>query len=244
MQRYFASKIGENVFLSEGDEHHFLHVMRGKKGEIIEAVAGGCLYSCRAIALAPLTFAILDEEKLVEGPKSHLSLAFSLLKHENDELVYEKGTELGVQDFYPFLSSRTIIHVRDGDEKEKKLARAAKIVKNASEQSKRSTLPVIHPISSFEDILLLRADLKLFAYEERKGDVGSFENSLESLPLGGECLIVIGPEGGFSVQEASSAKTHGFQYVSLGERILRAETASIYAASVFSFVEERSFAKV
>ncbi|MFA6619801.1 MAG: RsmE family RNA methyltransferase, partial [Bacilli bacterium] len=167
-----------------------------------------------------------------------LELAFALLKHGNDEEVLDKGTELGVASFSPFFSSRTIIHLASEEDKMKRQERFQKIVKAASEQSKRTRIPVVQPIRDYEDILSETAELKLFAYENESDDVKTLPSALKSLQTGQRCLIVIGPEGGFSPEEALEAKEKGFHYVSLGRRILRAETAAIYAASVFAYALE------
>jgi 16S rRNA (uracil1498-N3)-methyltransferase len=99
-------------------------------------------------------------------------------------------------------------------------------------------IPSVAPILSFQQILALPADLKLFAYENVADEVTSFAQALASLKAGETCLIVIGPEGGFSPKEALQAKEAGFVFVSLGKRILRAETASLYAASIFAYERE------
>jgi 16S rRNA (uracil1498-N3)-methyltransferase len=238
MQRYFASVVGKQAFLSDKDAHHLLNVMRASVGQEIEIVDGGDLFSGKIISLSPLNIAVTPKENRVSELPSHLCLGFALLKHGNDELVLEKGTELGVASFRPFISSRTIIRLDGQEDKDKKLERYEKIVKGASEQSKRTTIPTLEPIVSFAELLKAPADLKLLAYENVSEDVASLPNAFASLKPGATCLILIGPEGGFSPEEAAEAKAAGFTFVSLGRRILRAETASLYAASVFSYQVE------
>jgi 16S rRNA (uracil1498-N3)-methyltransferase len=238
MQRYFGTLNGDEAVLAEADQHHLLDVMRGRVGQEIEIVFQGKLYLARIETIHPLKIRLEGEEnRLSELPKK-LFLAYALLKHGNDELVLEKGTELGVAAFYPFISSRTIIRLDEEMDKKKRLERYSKIIKGASEQSKRSLIPELHPILSYAKILDEKADLKLFAYENESENVASFPEALSLLKEGQSCLIVIGPEGGFSPEEAELARQKGFAYVSLGRRILRAETAALYAASVFSFVSE------
>jgi 16S rRNA (uracil1498-N3)-methyltransferase len=241
MQRYFASVVGKQAFLSDLDAHHLLDVMRGKVGDEIEIVDGGDLFSGTITSLSPLVIAVSPKMKVESELPVHLFLAFALLKHGNDELVLEKGTELGVASFYPFISSRTIIRLDSALEKSRKLERYGKIVKGASEQSKRTLLPEVQPIVSFSELLQTPADLKLLAYENVSEDVASLPLALKSLKKGQSCLVAIGPEGGFSPLEAEQAKQAGFRFVSLGRRILRAETASLYAASVLGYeLEEKA----
>jgi len=238
MQRYFARIENGQVFFSAEDRHHLCDVMRSEIGEEIEVVDRGAVYSAVISSLNPLNVnlgALLS--KASELPAS-LFLAFSLLKHGNDEEVLDKGTELGVASFFPFFSSRTIIRLVGEEEKKKRQERFAKIVKAAAEQSKRTTIPSVEPLMDLAAILDVPASLKLLAYENESNDVASLPAALRALNDGESCLIVIGPEGGFSPAEASLAKARGFRFVSLGRRILRAETAAVYAASVFSYAIE------
>lgn len=148
MQRYFATIVGDKALLSNNDAHHLVDVMRAEVGENIEVADGGNVYQCVVASLDPLTINVVEEKKReCELPVS-LLLGFALLKHGNDEMVYEKGTELGVSSFYPYVSSRTIVRPNGLSDKEKKYQRSEKIVKGACEQSKRSRLPEIHHIHS------------------------------------------------------------------------------------------------
>lgn len=243
MQRYFGTVKDQKGFLSPADVHHLLDVMRSQAGETIELVDEGDLYEAKIVSTNPLQIAIIGLKNRESELPNKLLLAFALLKHGNDELIFEKGAELGVSDFYPFISSRTIIRLEGEEDKEKKRAREEKIVKGASEQSKRKIVPMVHPILDYRALLGTEADLKLFAYENESEEVASLPRVLSGLKPGESCLIVIGPEGGFSPKEATEAKEKGFQFVSLGKRILRAETAALYSASVFSYHVESEAAK-
>lgn len=235
MQRYFAPVVSKHALLSEEDRHHLLDVMRSEVGTPLEIVHEGNVFSAKVTSIAPLEITVGELVSRESELPAHLFLAFALLKHGNDDLVLEKGTELGVSRFYPFISQRTIIRLASEEDREKKQNRANKIVKAAAEQSKRTTIPEVQPILSYREILSLPADLKLLAYENKSDDVASLPMALSSLKPGQNCLMVIGPEGGFSEEEAQEAEQQGFHFVSLGRRILRAETASLYAASVFGY---------
>ncbi|MCQ2772739.1 MAG: RsmE family RNA methyltransferase, partial [Bacilli bacterium] len=88
------------------------------------------------------------------------------------------------------------------------------------------------------NILKIKADHKIFAYENESHSSLTLKVALADLKEGETTLIVIGPEGGFSEDEANLAKEAGFTFCSLGKRILRAETASFYSASIFSLLAE------
>jgi 16S rRNA (uracil1498-N3)-methyltransferase len=237
MERYFASVKEGVASLSEESAHHLRDVMRGRSGETIEIVSEGKVYEAMIASVKPLKITIQKEIETASELPRHLILAFSLLKGGHDELVLMKGTELGVGAFAPFVSSRTIIRLEKG-EGEKRRSRYEKIVIGAAEQSKRTMIPEVNPIRNYRDILEIKADHRYLAYEGKS--LGSFELRGMFSSLGKEetVLAVVGPEGGFSGEEADLARAKGFEEISLGKRILRAETASLYLASVFAFLSE------
>lgn len=232
MNRFFANLQGNEVFLSKEDEHHLLKVLRAKEGEEIEIVSEGKLFLGEIQSISPLKITL---EKKIESNTElpcHLYLGFSLLKGGHDELVLQKGTELGVSAFYPFMSSRTIISLDEKDKK-KRLERYQKIVLGAAMQSKRLLVPTIHPIVSFKELLKEKVNHRYIAYEELSKEKFSLLEELKAMKSKETTLCLIGPEGGFSKEEVELAKEKGFKPISLGKRILRAETASLYFASVF-----------
>lgn len=237
MERFFAKIRDHQVCLSPMDEHHLVNVMRAKAGTMIEIVDAGDLYLAEVVSLSPLRIEIRQELSRPTELNAHLILGFSLLKGGHDELVLMKGTELGAFAFVPFLSERSIIRL-DSKEREKRLQRFQKIVEGAANQSKRMSIPKITPILDYPSVLSYPADHRYLAYENLSGDVFNLPNELSNIKAGESALFLIGPEGGFSPKEAALAEDAGFSFVSLGKRILRAETASIFVASSFAFAEE------
>ena len=216
-----------------------MSVLRAKEGEKVEIVSDGRLFLATVDSLRPLSISIEEELRSEAELDCDLYLAFSLLKNGHDELVFQKGTELGVKGFLPFISKRTIISLDEKD-KEKRLSRYQKIVQGAAEQSKRLVVPTVYPIESFKSVLSFGdADFqRYFAFEGAIGEEFSLFRTFSNLKKGCKSLVLIGPEGGFSEEEAHLAKEKGFQTISLGKRILRAETASIYLASAFMTARE------
>jgi RNA methyltransferase, RsmE family len=237
MQRFFAKIVGEGALFSSTEEHHLLNVMRAQEGELFEVADEGVVYLARLVSRNPLRVHL--QSRLPENNElpSNLFLGFSLLKGGHDELVLLKGTELGVKGFFPFVSERTIIRL-DEKEKAKRLERFVKIVEEGAKQSKRTSVPTVFPIVSFPKLLQEPADVKVIAYENEKEKIGSLDEAFFALPRGGKLLALVGPEGGFSQAEVESAHASGFRSVGLGKRILRAETASLYLASAFSYAKE------
>src|SRR5699024_1986131 len=170
----------------------------------------------------------LKEE--VESPVK-VTIAQGIPKGDKLDLVLQKGTELGASSFIPVQTDRSVV-VWDQKKAEKKRARHEKIVKEAGEQSHRNHIPVIHPVVDTDELINMSNDydVLLFAYEEeaKTAEHRSFAENVKQLQPGQHVLVCIGPEGGFSAEEADSLMTSGFIPVRLGPRILRAETAALY----------------
>ena len=237
MQRYFAS-IDKDYFvrLNKDDEHHILHVMRMRKGDEIEVVDNQKLFLCRIDETNPLTISMVHEIASDVEISEDVTLLFALTKGDKIDLVLQKATELGVKKVALIQSERTVVKYEAKD-LEKKSARFAKIMKEASEQSHRLIVP------EFLGVFNLKAlpsqafsDINFVAYEK---DASKVEQSFHGLEKGKSVSILIGPEGGFSEQEIDSLTKQGFIRTSLGKRILRAETAAIYALSVLGYLLEK-----
>ena len=237
MQRYFVSKENENFILSNSDFHHVKDVMRIKNdGQLI------CVYENKSYLCSINYFEngykinVIEEiTKDVELNKKVI-LYQAVIKNDKFDLVIQKATELGVTDIVPTIFSRSVVKV-DDSKKDNKLNRYEKIVKEACEQSHRLVLPMIHAYQKVKTIKLDEDTLGLIAYENN-GDYASFKNALLDVDKYNKVAIVIGPEGGFSNDEVDYLVKNGFINISLGKRILRSETASMYALSVLSFYLE------
>jgi len=164
---------------------------------------------------------ILKSVKSATHPKREVTLAFALIKKNNMDLVIQKGTELGVSRFLPFVADRS---EKKGFNRERSIT----IAKEAIEQSQRATIPTIREPVSFEEIFSECKGMDIFLFNPKGEEVSTEIREGES-PV---CLIV-GPEGGFTDQEVFMAKKWGANIVSLGSGVLRAETASIVASTVF-----------
>ncbi len=238
MNRFFGEIKEGFAFLSAEDSHHLSRVLRIKKGEEVEIVSQGELYLAQVISASPLSLKVKEKRASRNELPSDCYIAFALLKGGHDELVLQKCTELGAKGFLPFLSKRTIIKL-DHKEREKRGERYRKIVLSAAAQSKRLTVPSVSGILDFKDLLAQSADYKFIAYENLSvsNPLSSFE-ALSAIKEGSKTIFLIGPEGGFEEGEVASATKRGFVPISLGRRILRAETASIFLSSVFSYLME------
>ena len=237
MQRYFAKLIDkEHVKLEPEDEHHLLHVMRMRQGDEIEVVADGVLYLCNIGSTNPLTIYAVHEIETDVELNVDVTLLFALTKGDRTDLVLQKATELGVKRIALIQSERTVVRYEEKDIA-KKCARYQKIMKEASEQSHRLIVPEMMGIFNLKKLPKeVFSDLNYVGYEKDASDVsGMFANFDKKKSI----TILIGPEGGFSEEEINNLVKQGFIRTSLGKRILRAETAAMYALSVIGYLLER-----
>ena len=237
MQRYFAHVDKDsNVSFSKEDEHHILHVMRMKSNDEIEVVDNEKVYLCRIDKTNPLMVSVIHEISNDVEIKEDITLLFALTKGDKTDLVLQKATELGVKKVALITSERTVVSY-DNKDIDKKILRFSKIMKEASEQSHRVVVPELLGIFNLKNLPKeVFSDINYVAYEK---DASKTDEMFEGLEKGKSISILVGPEGGFSEQEINNLTNQGFIRTSLGKRILRAETAAIYALSVLGYLFER-----
>ncbi|MDW8252615.1 MAG: RsmE family RNA methyltransferase [Chloroflexota bacterium] len=169
-------------------------------------------------------------KKLASGePRTKIVLFQGLLKGSKFEYVLQKCTEVGVAAFVPITTARAIVPAESAADR---YARWSRIIQEAAEQARRGRLPRLHPVVDFKSALSQAAGLTLIPWE------GEERRSIRAALAGRKVFAVnlfIGPEGGFREDEIALALEHGAIPVSLGPRILRAETAGVVAASVILY---------
>ena len=237
MQRYFANIDQQSfVHFSKEDEHHILHVMRMKVADEIEVVDNQKVFLCRIDKTNPLEVSVIHEISNDVEIKEDITLLFALTKGDKIDLVLQKATELGVKKVALITSERTVVSY-DNKDIDKKLARFSKIMKEASEQSHRVVVPELLGIFNLKNLPKeALSDINYVAYEK---DASKTNEMFEGLEKNKSISILVGPEGGFSEQEITNLVNQGFIRTSLGKRILRAETAAIYALSVLGYLLEK-----
>lgn len=213
---------------------HVGTVLRLNKGdEIILLDGNGNHYRCHIEKLAKRTGeARIIEQWLIEEQTIPIRLIQGLPKGDKMEMILQKGTELGINRFSPVWSERSIPATPAGREV-KKQQRWQRIVTEAARQSRRPILPVCEPTRSLQVALDdCDAEMKLMLWEE--GNQPLREVLPEQPPKG--IALLVGPEGGFSPQEAELAQSHGFLPVHLGSRILRTETAGFAVSAILQYL--------
>lgn len=247
MQRYMISKgLNEfstaSLFLSGDHYHHMKNVMRFKPGTKVY-VTDPNSYSCigEIIEYTSEKQVILkwvaDEGKNNELPID-VTIACGLPKGDKLDLIIQKSTELGVNTIIPFSSDYSIVKW-DESKKKKKQQRFQKITQEAAEQAHRQAVPKIEILKTMDELLTFSNDyqFKLVAYEEdaKAGEQGAFAKTLQQMKRGERLLIIFGPEGGLSPAEIDKFREKDFLTCGLGPRILRTETAPLYALSAISY---------
>lgn len=242
MQQYFIDTIAhiqDEIELNDEQSHHIVHVLRMKDDDIIRIADKEQQMFFSRIRIQGKQVIACVEEVIKDHTKNrvHTTLAQGLIKKEKWEFLLQKSAELGVDRIQPFISSRTVVKSKD-EKAEKKKQRYEKILLEACEQCKRSSLVELSDVVPFQELIHVNADLKLVAYEDADHVSEQLKHVLKQFPNITSILVVIGSEGGFSKDEVSYLEAHGFQRVSLGARIQRAETAAISTLANLSFFYE------
>lgn len=233
MQRYFKDTKTDIFELSSDDSYHITKVMRNKIGDKLEVVIDKKLYICEIIKIDNLVTAEKIEEVECDSElPCNVTIAQSLVKEQKMDLILQKSCELGVNEIIPINATRSIVKL---DKKEtKKIDRWNKILKEASEQSKRVFIPKVNEIMDIKDLTKLDYDIKILCTvnELSKSIKDVLNRDLNNLRI----LLVIGPEGGFTDSEEKILIDSGFISTSFGRRVLRTETASLYALSIINYI--------
>ena len=233
MQRYFATlDSNKNIVISSDDIFHITKVMRMSVGDEFEINVDGELKIAKLSSTNPFKFEVINEFNENHELNGYVRLLYCLPKGEKTDLVIQKAVELGCNEIVLVNSERSIAKITE-DKKAKKLIRFNKIIKEASEQSKRSKLCKLTDVISFNEIVNYPADFSLIAYENTQFTSNDLISLLPSLK-GKTINVIIGAEGGISKKEIEIATKAGYKEISLGKRILRSETACIFILSILS----------
>ncbi len=219
------------VLLSAAEAQHARHVLRLRAGDEVYVFDGGgkefrCVVNkyLRAGALLDL-----KEQAQPARPESalKLTLGIALLRGEKFDLVIQKTVELGVVRIVPLLSGRAEVYLRNKQDTQKRMTRWQRIAVEAAKQSGRACVPEIaEPVTAGLFLQSTETDAGKFFFAERDGK--SLNDTLSSAAVVAPLIVaVVGPEGGWTEDEIAQARHADWQIVTLGGRILRAETAAI-----------------
>ena len=238
MQRYFISQedFSKNI-ISSDDVFHIYKVMRNKPGDKIEVCCNNTSYivKLKEITNDLVTFDILEEISKKHENKPKTTLIQGLAKGDKNDDIIKHATELGVDTIILFQMERSIVKI-EANKLENKLQRFQKIAKEAAEQSHRNTIPKVLIITDKKQIDLSNYDMKLLLDEEEAKKVDGTLLSSINLYDSKELVFMVGPEGGISEKERSYFVSVGFLPISIGNNILRTETASLAFLAMLNYV--------
>lgn len=239
MPRFFIDKnqIDEQYITILGeDAHHISRSLRMAAGEHITVSDGEQYdYECvlEVFSSDHVKARIIDKHISKNELPVRVHLFQALPKGDKLDLIIQKSVECGVYDITPFESERCVVKVKSEAE-DRKTERRNKIASEAAKQCGRGIIPKVNYSVSFSNMLIAASDFDcvLFCYEGSETEpLGKVIKELRDKREIRDIAIIIGSEGGFSEGEALIAKENGFSLVGLGKRILRAETAAIFALS-------------
>ena len=222
---------GTMATLSGEQAAHLARVLRAQPGQVFDVVANGFLHRAEIVTASEDEVVFTLHEELEAEAALPVHLLMAVFKFDHMEWGIEKATELGVARITPVIARRTEKHLAQAAAK--RVERWRKIVREAAQQSRRSDVPVVDdPVPLRDSLAMVTAGTKLLMAETEQEN--SLWNQLASMPVDqlASVALAIGPEGGWAPEEMQLFATDGWKPVTLGPRILRAETAAIAALAV------------
>ena len=229
MHRFYCPDIADTLTLGEEDSKHCVKVLRMTGGDLIEIVDGnGNLYTCRITMAHPKRCAVEVVERVEQPPHwgCRIVLGIAPTKHlDRMEWLAEKCVEMGVDRIVPLRchnSERTVL----------KTDRLKKIMVSAMKQSLKATLPQLDELTPVEQLMKEPFDgVRCIAYCDEQRPREQRQTLASAYKPGCDVMVLIGPEGDFSLEEVQVARESGFAPVTLGDSRLRTETAGMMAVA-------------
>lgn len=237
MHRFFIPQLyNEEMTITGVDAKHIGKVLRMQPGDKLQIVSDDGVSALAEVAsITESTVTVRCLEKLAEShePDVKITLAQGLAKGEKMDFIIQKAVELGAYSIVPVAMEHSVVRL-DGAKADKKVERWQKIAEAAAKQSKRDIIPQVQPVQTVKEMLANNdCKTKIIAYECE--DRMSLKTALREAGQMEDLLLIIGPEGGISEDELTKAREAGAVPVSLGRRILRAETAGLVAMSAIFY---------
>lgn len=240
MHRFFVPQLYDEQMTIVGvDARHISKVLRMQCGQQIQIVSDdgvSAIAEIKSIDNECVTIHCLDKISESHEPRVKLVLAQGLAKGEKMDFIIQKAVEMGAYSVVPVAMEHSVVRL-DGVKALKKVERWQKIAESAAKQSKRDIIPQVQQVQTLTQILAKdNSSTKIIAYEcEDKQSLKTALRNAENNNEIDEILLIIGPEGGISEAELEQARQAGAVAVSLGKRILRAETAGLVAISAIFY---------
>jgi len=241
MRRFFVERIdptGDTVRVSGAEARHMTRVLRMGPGDRLVLMDGDGARVQAVIRSAGKGGVVLSVERTLEAPHTSpiaITLCPSLIKSRPMDMLIQKVSELGVDRIQPFASSRTVVRLPE-TRKDGRVRHWREIARNAAKQADRATHARVEEPVSFEELLetwKTREAFRVLLWEgEQARDIKAVLRGADPATA---LAAIIGPEGGFTEEEVAAAREAGFVPVSLGRRILRAETAALVITALVQY---------
>ena len=235
---FYKGLLADTIEITGSDAHHLMHVMRAKAGQEVTVVDdAGCVARMEMTAFREDAVTLTLKERLAADTESPLKLVLAqcLLKADKMDYVVQKAVELGVTEIIPVKSHNCVVRY-DAKKAAARQQRWQKIAEEAAKQCGRTALTSVTPITDLSDLLKDNSRAEdteiIFCYENE--DENTVKSCLRAAQ-GKRLILLVGPEGGFTLGEAQEVQEAGGRAVTLGPRILRAETAAVAAVTVAQY---------
>jgi 16S rRNA (uracil1498-N3)-methyltransferase len=222
---------GEQIALQSREARYILAVLRLGPGDEVTVFDGaGNEYRTELTEDDEKGIYLAIQERLRPERESPLQITLgqALLKGERMKFVIQKATELGVNRIIPLVTSRTIPLV-EGERESLRRERWQRIAQEAAKQSGRAMVPEIEAVHELADFLSQAAGARIMLWE---GEPTPLREVAKKIDADAGITLLIGPEGGFSEEEVTAAQARGFLVAGLGQRVLRAETATLSVLTI------------
>jgi 16S rRNA (uracil1498-N3)-methyltransferase len=241
MMRYYidpAHWSAEEMLVVDEEAHHLLHVLRGKVDDQITVMDGKGRQAVARIAEVSRKHARVEvlQQTNKSPPPVEITLIQALPREQKMDLIIQKATELGVRHIVPVVSDQAVVRLKPGEDAGK-LERWHKIALSAAKQSGCWWMPDIHPVCSLLDYLSAMPRYDLWMTCALDPDTLPLREVLETARANRPRRIafLVGPEGDLTGRERAAARNAGARMVSLGDQVLRSETAALYVISILQY---------
>jgi 16S rRNA (uracil1498-N3)-methyltransferase len=228
-RRFIADEVtGDRAMLVGQHADHLARVLRARIGQDFDISTGEAVRRGRITAVENDRVEFELGEEVSATSLSEITLLLAVFKFDRMEWAIEKCTELGVSRIVPVIARRTDAHLAAASAK--RVERWQRIARQAAEQSRRAAPPEIAAPLKLADALALPGSLRIVLAESEERTL--LRDVIQARPEEGGVVLAVGPEGGWTEDELKSFQTAGWTSASLGNTILRAETAAIAATAV------------
>ncbi len=239
MFRYFCTEENINnnkVTVEGGDAKHLKTILRALIGDKISVVTESKEYiaEIEAINKEDIICTLVEETMTNNETKINITLCQGIPKQTKMETIIQQNVELGVKSFIPLITERTVVKLNEKNREQKKLDRWQKIAKESAKQSKRNIIPEVNDIMTVKELIeKLKTEDAMVIVPYELEDVKLLKDVLQEPKQ--NYYIIIGPEGGFDINEIEMLQEIGAHIVTLGKRILRTETAGVVTSAIIIY---------